>query len=420
MSNPDSDGAAANAGQLQVPISVGELIDKITILQIKEAEIDDERKLQNVRHELNVLNQVMANEIPPSAELDQKAQELTQINKALWRIEDDIRECESRGDFGERFIQLARDVYRTNDRRADVKRKINDLLGSNLVEEKSYVDWTDSAQPAAVVEPPILETQWARIRKTRHGYLMFNPNDRFIGRSIDIYGEFSELETDLFQQFLKSGNVVVEAGANIGSFTLPLSKLVGNTGAVYAFEPQRLVFQQLCANMALNDVANVSCHHAALGAESGTIQVPQLDQRSENNFGGLELGYNSTGETVSLQTVDGLRLNRCDLLKIDVEGMELPVLQGAQETIRRHQPILYVENDREDKSPDLIRFIQSLGYRMYWHVPPMYNPNNYFENAENIFPKIGSINMLCLPASSSTPVTGFRQIESPDSDWRHT
>jgi Family of unknown function (DUF6165) len=123
---------------IMVEVGAGELIDKITILEIKLACMNDAGKLANVRHEYEVLQATCAATLPTSAALSALQGELKGINEALWRIEDDIRLCEKAGDFGPRFIELARAVYVTNDKRALVKRKINDLLGSAIVEEKSY------------------------------------------------------------------------------------------------------------------------------------------------------------------------------------------------------------------------------------------------------------------------------------------
>lgn len=121
-----------------VPVSWGELLDKITILQIKAQRIADPAKRDNVERELVALNQVVADtgELPAGAET--LIQQLRGVNESLWDIEDEIRDCERSKDFGNRFVELARAVYHTNDRRAAFKRQLNDLLGSELVEEKSY------------------------------------------------------------------------------------------------------------------------------------------------------------------------------------------------------------------------------------------------------------------------------------------
>ncbi len=123
---------------ITVPLAPGELVDKITILEIKCARIADPDKLANVRHELALLEAVRDRTLVPSEQLAALTRDLKAVNETLWRIEDDIRACEAAEDFGERFVTLARAVYRNNDSRAAVKRRINELLGSAILEEKSY------------------------------------------------------------------------------------------------------------------------------------------------------------------------------------------------------------------------------------------------------------------------------------------
>ncbi|SMY08209.1 DUF6165 family protein [Flavimaricola marinus] len=124
---------------IMVPIAPGELIDKLTILRLKAERITDLAKRKNVLIEQAALQAVADAALPRSAELAALWEDLYQINAGLWQIEDDIRACEAGSDFGPEFIRLARAVYRTNDRRAEVKKAINLLLGSAIVEEKSYV-----------------------------------------------------------------------------------------------------------------------------------------------------------------------------------------------------------------------------------------------------------------------------------------
>ncbi len=121
-----------------VPVSWGELIDKITILELKNERLTDQAKLENVRRELNMLTAIVNREHADHAGLKALTTKLREINAALWVIEDDIRDCERAKDFGPEFIRLARAVYVTNDQRANAKREINTLLDSDLVEEKSY------------------------------------------------------------------------------------------------------------------------------------------------------------------------------------------------------------------------------------------------------------------------------------------
>jgi hypothetical protein len=128
--------------ELLVPISPGELIDKITILEIKSERIQDAAKLHNVRTELALLTDTWKASPFSATDISADWNGLREVNAKLWDIEDDIRDKERAGDFGPGFIELARAVYFTNDVRAAIKRRINTALGSVLVEEKSYSDYT--------------------------------------------------------------------------------------------------------------------------------------------------------------------------------------------------------------------------------------------------------------------------------------
>ncbi|HAD72984.1 MAG TPA: hypothetical protein DCF85_01815, partial [Alphaproteobacteria bacterium] len=125
---------------LSIPVSVGEIMDKITILEIKAERILDAEKLANVTAELDTLRPLVTHDALNTASIKALVAELKDINEALWDIEDDIREREYAKDFGEAFIALARAVYVTNDKRAEVKKQINLATGSTLIEEKSYED----------------------------------------------------------------------------------------------------------------------------------------------------------------------------------------------------------------------------------------------------------------------------------------
>jgi FkbM family methyltransferase len=237
--------------------------------------------------------------------------------------------------------------------------------------------------------------------------MVFQTNDTYVGRSFDLYGEFSEGEVVLFQHLIRPGQVILDIGSNIGAHTVPLAQLTGPGGRVLAFEPQRIPFYTLCANVVLNNLANVVCHQAAVGEAVGSLSVPELDYWAENNFGGLELARDYSQcrtYTVPVLTIDDLRLHACHFLKIDVEGMEKTVLAGATETIRRFRPILYVEDDRWDRSAQLRAFLASLDYAMYVHQPPLYNPQNFFGNPQNIFGRIISLNLFCHPQELPSPV----------------
>ena len=126
---------------IMLEVGAGEMIDKITILVIKSERITDPDKLKNVRHELDVLQTAKAENVVSSPELEALEAQLKAVNEALWEIEDDIRQCEADRNFGDEFIALARSVYKQNDKRAALKKDINLLVGSAIIEEKSYTEF---------------------------------------------------------------------------------------------------------------------------------------------------------------------------------------------------------------------------------------------------------------------------------------
>lgn len=123
---------------ISIPVSPGEILDKLTILDIKSERISDEIKLKNICLEKDLLDDIIKRDIPASAHLSELTKTLKAINEELWDIEDDIRDCERNKNFDDQFVKLARAVYHTNDKRCEVKREINQYLGSQIIEEKSY------------------------------------------------------------------------------------------------------------------------------------------------------------------------------------------------------------------------------------------------------------------------------------------
>ena len=129
---------------MKIEVSNGEIIDKYTILEIKLSKIKDAKKLVNIQHEYDTLTPDVKNiyaDVKEESHLKKLHNNLLEVNKKLWKIEDDIRECERANDFGQTFIDLARAVYYVNDDRSDVKKEINLFTGSDLVEEKSYEEY---------------------------------------------------------------------------------------------------------------------------------------------------------------------------------------------------------------------------------------------------------------------------------------
>ena len=259
--------------------------------------------------------------------------------------------------------------------------------------------------------PPILTNGHLRLRRCRHGIMLYNLNDTYLGTMLDLYGEYSESEASMFGHFLKPGMTAVEVGANIGAHTLALAELVGPRGRVLAFEPQRVVFQMLCANLAVNGIEHVDAHWAAVGKASGEITVPRLPATIRNNFGGIAIG-GERGDAVRLVTLDSLELPACDFLKVDVEGMEHDVILGARDTIRRTRPTISLENDREEKSAALIQLLWDLDYDCYWDIPRYVHVPNFRGNTENRFPTLSSFNLVCLPREKKLTLGGLHKVAS--------
>ena len=126
---------------VEITVPYGELFDKISILEIKQSNVVYADQRINIENELNVLNRIRATIVQDNLQIDDLIEGLTDVNKRLWNIEDQLRDCERLQDFSETFIELARSVYRLNDRRAELKRELNSRLGSELVEEKIYNEY---------------------------------------------------------------------------------------------------------------------------------------------------------------------------------------------------------------------------------------------------------------------------------------
>jgi FkbM family methyltransferase len=259
-----------------------------------------------------------------------------------------------------------------------------------------------------------------QLLQCRHGLMLFNQNDEVIGRSLREYGEYSELEMEMLGRFLKPGDIVLDLGANVGAHTLYFAHQVGPTGRVIAFEPQRVVFQTLCANVALNSLTNVWALQAGAGESEGQTRLPPLDYSRSDNFGAVSLDSAGEGEPVPVRTVDNLELASCAMLKVDVEGWEVQVLRGAKATLACCQPLLYMENHNAHQAEALIAQVQEVGYRIHWHLPALYNPDNFLGQAHNIFPDWFSVNILCVPEARKDVLAAIEPLyPGPDVESRY-
>lgn len=265
----------------------------------------------------------------------------------------------------------------------------------------------------------------------RHGTFLFSRND-LLGQFLDLYGEWAVPEIELLCSLIQPGDVVVDVGANIGADAVPLAHRVGPHGRVWAFEPQLFLYEQLCANALLNNASAILPCRTAVGDRSGRLRMPAVDYGHSGNFSALSLagvpidpaGKGGSANLPSDQ-VDCVRLDEVladsptvRLIKIDVEGMEISVLEGAVGLIERCRPLLYFELNREETGDALIARVRSLGYRLYWHVFRGFNPENYNRNAYNPFGLLGDVNALAVPEEMAFDPPDLIPIENFASVYR--
>jgi FkbM family methyltransferase len=227
------------------------------------------------------------------------------------------------------------------------------------------------------------------IVNTDHGAMLVNRLDFQVvkGGAVGVgfqlleYGEYDSDEIIKAIRLLKwqfdrhgPGVVAIDGGANIGVHTVEWAKYLRGWGRVIAFEPQEIIYYALAGNIVIANAFNVTAHHAALDSVAGQMDMPVPNYMAPGNFGGLQLkiagqdiGQDCTETTpVRVMTVDGLGLDRLDLLKLDVEGMELGALAGASETIGRCRPVILAEAIRCGRA-ELRGFLESRDYRC-WDV----------------------------------------------------
>ena len=226
------------------------------------------------------------------------------------------------------------------------------------------------------------------LKHCRHGLMVHNKNDMYIGKSLNEYGEFSQEEVNLFNAFIKKDDVVFDIVQYRHPYRRFLKTCRTKRSSFMPNEPQRLIYYTLCANIAVNNITNVYCLQNAVGNKDGRVEIPELDSRKTNNFGDLQLGIHYPNATsscsVRLIKLDNLNLERVDFIKMD-RSMEPEAVMGAKELINKHRPLLYLEADRPENMSLIVKLIRGLNYNIHFHSPLLYSPDNYDQNYNNIF-----------------------------------
>ena len=257
-----------------------------------------------------------------------------------------------------------------------------------------------------------------KLGKFRYGTMIYYYYDVYVASSLEQYGEWSQLEIDFMCDLLEPGDTVVDAGAFIGTHTLAFGHKVGSNGRVLAFEPTKESYYCLAGNLMINNLYKADAFQLALGKENGILDVIIMgDVNHINNYGAtgsiehayIDAQYISKNNTkkVEMRSLDSFNLDKCKLIKGDVEGMGLSILEGAKKTIKKCKPCIFTEvaSPTDGKSiaeiaenRKLIEFITGFGYAVYDATSPLFNPNNYFRNSKNVFPGIVSFAVFCCPS----------------------
>lgn len=252
-----------------------------------------------------------------------------------------------------------------------------------------------------------------KLGRFRYGSMFYYANDAFIGKSLENYGEWAQIELDFMLDFLSPGATVVDVGAYVGTHTLAFADAVSSAGKVYSFEPILSSWCALRANVEINDLSQVSVHQVGLGARNERLEFSSYyPSGTVENYGSMgsvacaEPGVRiSATEDVQITRLDDMQLAACDLIKVDVEGMELDVLRGAVSVLNKFSPCVFTEItpdvnvpiDKSRAATELTKFMEEFGYDTYNAGSSLFNPNNFFGKKENIFRTYVSFAAFCCP-----------------------
>jgi len=246
------------------------------------------------------------------------------------------------------------------------------------------------------------------LKPCRYGWMLYT--GPYIGKCFELYGQYSEAEVAMMRGFIQDGGTVIDVGANIGDLTLPVARMVGEKGSVFAIESHPDPFHVLCGNLALNGIRNTVPINAFVAAS---------DQAQTESPVWGKFAYVSERWAPRFVALDSLELSACDLIKVDVDGNELEVFRSGEMQIERFRPVLYFENDYRDKSPELLSFVMGLGYDVYWHLAPIFDPVNFFNNPENHWAprNICSLMMVAVPAERKLKMGDLRKVVDKNDWW---
>lgn len=253
----------------------------------------------------------------------------------------------------------------------------------------------------------------------KHGFFLVNKNDYYIAGALISYGEYSEAEYELMSQMLFKDGDIIEVGANIGALSVPLARIAdAKEKKLYCFEPQRIVFQNLCANIFVNELKNVFAFNFAVGSERTTVTCSPCDYDQIGNFGGVSIDLEERDCLPRSDSVDMIVLDdffgdkKISFIKVDVEGFEFNVLKGACNIINKNRPLIQVEGDRSSVVDEVSGLLLSLNYKLYWSKPPLFNSNNYNNRKDDFTGGVVSMNIVAIPSELNLKVVNLDEFVS--------
>lgn len=261
-------------------------------------------------------------------------------------------------------------------------------------------------------------TEYVRCVETRYTpAFMYYITDTIIGQSLRHYGEYTQIEIDLLNNFINPNTIVYDIGANIGYHTLGLAQ---NAKHVYAFEPNNKNYFLLRHNT--KNCTNITNYNVALGNEHKKVYISDFNMDQHGNYGEcmiLEDGHDN-GQEIDCYPLDSFikqhNIPEPHLVKMDVEGYEYDVIRGMMKTLEKCNPIIFYEHLHGVHLPDIYDVLVDKGYTIYWYPVPNYNPRNYKQNMNNIFGHGGVCNALAVPRTINLQTNLYKKTHR-DQTW---
>lgn len=258
-----------------------------------------------------------------------------------------------------------------------------------------------------------LDTGPIKIVESRHGKFAVLESDRCgIGALLQYYGEFCEHEIRLLCALIGRDGFMIEVGCNIGTHTVPIARHLTSRGRLVAYEAQPMIAALLRLNLSLNGFTQVDMRVRAAGAEAGYCKMPVVDYTQTTNVGSVSLLRGELSDaSIQIEPLDSLERSRpVDLIKIDVEGMEIDVLRGAESIIKHDRPIIYFEHEMNTEGELLkpIIFLDDKNYELFWDIKYLHDECNFHGRTTPFFGDIGSAsNVLAIPAERVAQLAGI-------------